>query len=612
MASSWKQKFCVLAVTCGLLAGLHAENYQKIYPITSNVYHVVTRLYVLQGLALPSSSGPWSGSELSLMLDRLDYDALSPVEKQWYDSARYTLDADAGKRNLHAGVDATLETYIHPNPGSKYFRGSDNWFRGWPEQHPLVVIPVEGTISSLFYGYIEADIAQAQKWNDGENQPAETMGEEWFTTNLPIHGVDLFVPYRALLATGGKNWSFEIGRDRLSWGSGTTGNLLVGDQVQYHNMARIAAYNDALKYTFLISAFPHPKNYYFYDSADPSQSGYKAEGVKEHDDYENGVKAYIAHRLEARFWKNRIGVAVTDSVMYMSDTNKIDLIDFNPAMFYHNNFKRGLTNTIFGLEFDMTVMRGWNIYSQVVIDDWASSGETKPSEATGDDKAEPNAVGVIAGSTYVRRMGDGVLSINLEGAYTSPYLYLRDSDVQGKSPADITAQGIRSQKLGQYGINFVVGTHSSYYREQFLGYKYGCDAMVANLRVAYEKLNAWSLTGNLFYMAHGTHDQFTVWSQIDNVNVNDGWLPSSSPETDNQYDPNASDRDAVAHTFVIGLNGACQFKHGCSVFGQMDYVVIRNPGNISDNGTIQDLQLTIGLEWKVDDVGTLIWKRKKD
>ena len=44
----------------------------------------------------------------------------------------------------------------------------------------------------------------------------------------------------------------------------------------------------------------------------------------------------------------------------------------------------------------------------------------------------------------------------------------------------------------------------------------------------------------------------------------------------------------------------------------MDYVVIRNPGNISDNETIQDLQLTIGLEWKVDDVGTLIWKRKKD
>lgn len=68
----------------------------------------------------------------------------------------------------------------------------------------------------------------------------------------------------------------------------------------------------------------------------------------------------------------------------------------------------------------------------------------------------------------------------------------------------------------------------------------------------------------------------------------------------------------MAHTFVIGLHGAYQFRYGCSVFGQMDYVIIRNPGNISDNGTIQDVQLTIGLEWKLDDFGALARKSKKD
>ena len=602
MTHTWKRRLILLCCTFGCLMELAAGNYQKIYPIDSDLVRMIRMLYVREGLALPSSSGPWSGGELSLMLDRLDYGALSFLEKQWYDEVRKTLDVDGIKEErLSVGIDATLQSYFHPNPKNRFFQGTEQWFRERKGEEPLLVIPLDGTISQHFYGYIEGDVAKAEQWDEDKNQPKITMGDKWFGTNLPTNGLDLFVPYRALLAAGGAHWSLEVGRERLSWGNGTTGNLLLGDQVRYHNMVRMAAYGNSLKYTFLVSAFPHPQNYY------STNNGYFAEGVEGRSDYEDGVKAYIAHRLEARLFHGRLGVAVTDSVMYMSDTNKIDLIDFNPAMFYHNNFKRALTNTIIGLEFDVAIMKGLNLYTQIVIDDWASSGETKPSDATASDPAEPNAVGLIAGSTYIRPLGKGFLSFNLEGAYTSPYLYLRDSDMQGKKPGEKA----REQKRGQYGINFVVGTHSSYYREQFMGYQYGCDAMVANLRVSYEELGRFSLSGNLFYMAHGTHDQFTVWSQIDGVEVHDGWLPSSSHETENQYDAQASSRDAVAHTMVLGVNGACQLPYGCSVFGQMDYVWIKNPGGISKHGIIQDLQLTIGLEWKMDDLARLI-KRERN
>ena len=71
--------------------------------------------------------------------------------------------------------------------------------------------------------------------------------------------LDFNMPLRAFVAAGGKNWSLQVGRDRLSWGSGTTGNLVIGDHIKYHNMARFTTYDSKFKYTFLISAFPHPR-----------------------------------------------------------------------------------------------------------------------------------------------------------------------------------------------------------------------------------------------------------------------------------------------------------------------------------------------------------------
>ena len=43
--------------------------------------------------------------------------------------------------------------------------------------------------------------------------------------NLLMKQLDFNMPLRAFVAAGGKNWSLQIGRDRLSWGSGCGGYL---------------------------------------------------------------------------------------------------------------------------------------------------------------------------------------------------------------------------------------------------------------------------------------------------------------------------------------------------------------------------------------------------
>ena len=53
------------------------DNQQKIYRIDCDEYQQISVLYRLCGLAMPSSSGPWTNGELILMLNQIDFAKLS-------------------------------------------------------------------------------------------------------------------------------------------------------------------------------------------------------------------------------------------------------------------------------------------------------------------------------------------------------------------------------------------------------------------------------------------------------------------------------------------------------------------------------------------------------
>ena len=66
--------FALMLFSISLFAD--SGNYQKIYPIDDEIYEDITDLYILSGYSLPSTSGPWSGAELKMMLEKIDYSAL--------------------------------------------------------------------------------------------------------------------------------------------------------------------------------------------------------------------------------------------------------------------------------------------------------------------------------------------------------------------------------------------------------------------------------------------------------------------------------------------------------------------------------------------------------
>ena len=586
-----------------------SDNYQKIYSVSDPVYGYIRDLYLIEGYSLPSTTGPWSGSELALMLSVFEGKNLEGTSKSLYDTAMQILDSNAAKPSFKAGLEINEELYLNTNSSSPYFLGRDNWVRGWANEKPFLNLNTEEHIGENFYGFFDLSLGVAKDWKSGDSTDRK-FGDSLLWSNTPflfandMKQLDFNMPLRAFVAAGGKNWSLQIGRDRLSWGAGTTGNLVIGDHLKYHNMARFTTYDSNFKYTFLVSAFPHPQMYYKVIDEGSNTMQYSINGANEvghgQSQYMNGIAAFIGHRLEWRVMPS-LSIALTEGVMYMSKDNKIDLIAFAPAFLYHNNYTRSNTNSILSLEADWTFAKGWNVYGQMVIDEFILPGEQNPKTATADKKAEPNGIGYIAGLTYVTGAGAGVLKFNLEGAITDPYLYLRDGDAQA-------GEAGREQTNGRYGINYVVAVRemsdcggTQNYNLDFLGYKYGGDALVGNFNVQYDVPQKWSLGANIFLMKHGTHDKYTVWTKIDNTTYMNQTTPTTTHQTDNYTDANAKkERDSASTTFVAGLYGSYNLPWGFTAGCQLDFVSIKNPGNRSANGSVSDFQITLMLSYNLD------------
>lgn len=574
----WSFLFFVLWVAAGL--GWAAQpNQQKIYPVQSQVVDAIRVLYLDQGLAQPSGTAPYSQAELAKMLEKIDQTKLSSSARKTY---QYIEDTFAGEPQISDpkgvsftwGVDATLEGYAHTNTAD--FVGRGQWVRGFLDQKPALTFSLESWPGDNMYGYSEISIGNNYTMQRG-------FGAQTFSTNLPFvypatsSDIDMNVPYRAFVAMGGPWWSVQVGRDRLSWGNGVTGNLFLGDNLKYHNMARFTAFGTSYKYTFVTSFFPYPDAYWGKRVVDQGTNA----GVATSD----GIFMFMAHRLEWRMFHDKVGFTLTEGIMYQNKASSLDLRVLSPAVIYHDLYIRSNANSLLGLELDWTPWVHFNIYGQVVMDEFAAS-----NELVGTGAINPNAMGYLLGLRFERPVGTAgvVAKASLEAAYTDPYLYLRDD-------GDYTQDS--------YGLGYVVALrefhvdNDFFYHTTFLGYRYGCDAIVFNLNGGLKQFGKWSVEGNGFFMIHGTHDAFTAWTRIGRDD--DNTSPTTSHQTMNFNDSDAqTTRNAASYTMVVGIKGNYTFTSHLNLFCQTDYLKIWNWQNSKGSET-DDLQVTVGVTYSL-------------
>jgi hypothetical protein len=592
-------------------------NHQKIVPIDSEIYQAIKALYISRGLALPSTTGPWSEDELLRMLAKISPENLLPGEKAAYDYAWGELNREHGIAKF--SFDATIEAHAHTN--TEDFQTADDYIRPWNYEKPFFTIDFEAWITKYGYGLAEfslgnrvfnSDTAVNATGRSYLNSPF--YGTDAFGVNIPMvppagmDDLDFSFPYRGFVSIGGEGWSIVVGRDRLSWGPGESGNFLVGGHVQYHDNMRTSWYGDNIKYTFSMSRFPWVGEYYKTDENDDGPL-FQPQGT-DYQTFFKGISLYLAHRIEWRMWRDKLNFAFTESVMYENPDGAIDPLIFSPTIMFHNIAKSKNLNSLLGVEADYTVIPHLNIYAQLVVDEFRIPGEPETN---------PDGLGYMLGAKTALPLGMGMFNASLEGAYTTPYLYIRSKlqpdNHQGYGDKDTIGadEWGGNGGLGNYPLGFVVATRyydttaGGIYAEDFMGYRWGGDAIVVNANAGYRVFGQWNAKANFLLMFHGTNDKWTNWRRFPEWDPK----PLQTPTTDaqelgpeyetpaNLADSDVSDRKAVAITTALSLAGEWNLPWvpGLSVFGQGDFILVFNKDNIPDN-TAFDAQFTAGVSYK--------------
>ena len=585
-----KKAFILLLSILILFKGFTLDNGQKIWPTDSDVYQCIKSLYIMEGLALPSSSGPWSTNEL-LEMTKLLKDESSYLYKYVIDeltkAPRTQPEENLG---FNFGIDLNFELYTRTNT-DKDFAQTENILYGINNMKPLFQFNWETFATDTFYSYLGLDVRNTFYGNPNgdigySNFSTNLIFLQDFSLNIPLLSPNF--PQRAFVSFGDKNWNVQLGKDRISWGNGESGNFAISDNIPAHYLARFSTFFKSFKYSFLTSFFPHQKMYY--NGENWSNKSSQATEIQ-------GIRFYLSHRMEGRFFDDKLSASLTEAIIYQSEDGTVNPRILNPVDIFHNYYIRSNANSTIILEMDYSPIKHLNIYSQFIMDEFAMPGEeiseSKPLQY-------PSSMGFMLGAKTSFELKNGLFYGSFETVKTDPFLYLR----YNTSPEAVNPKG--------YGIDYVVAfsefnnTYGNHYEEYFLGYKYGGDALVFNLNAGWNNYKNLSIEGNFFYMLHGTFDKWTTWTQVGNgSNPNYpkydeiGSLTTSHPTFNKKDNEDAQSRNSISHTLACGINVTYKLKPTVKFFAQPDFIFVNNYGNHAGIQKV-DFQLALGANINFD------------
>jgi hypothetical protein len=195
-----------------------------------------------------SFTPPLAPHEVEQFLNSLDPSLLSDPGKDAFNRAHERLNPQArlsysiDSFSMQLRVNSTIETRVRTNEEIA-------WYPQYPKIPSLLSFPV----SFYFAGSVQLYIEPSLKIDPEHYLNAKIFG---LNSTLDIAKYDFSMPLRAYGAAGGAWWNFQLGRDRISYGTGELGNLAVSDNPDYYDFARLSLFSRIFKYSFLISQIP--------------------------------------------------------------------------------------------------------------------------------------------------------------------------------------------------------------------------------------------------------------------------------------------------------------------------------------------------------------------
>jgi len=446
----------------------------RMIPLSSPLYEQVDILYRLAGHALPSASRPWSTREARQILTTIanlsEYPEL--VKKAWQNIEDTELKEISPTFSYLLSTTMNLEGYAHTNPTQ--FKTPKDWLYSVDERKPLFRFTMEMDFSDRLYFSTSVDLGVSSAHDDDTTDSSKPIGaltagsvylqqsayryQKAFLPNIPLSGSDNLLsdwPRESQLSLAGDWWSLTTGRGALNWGSGQTGNLVLGDHITNHNHLKASFYAEQVKLELLYLFLPNPTG-------------------------ETDQRIFLGHRVEAQpaSWAR---IAITENVMYQGSSLILAYLD--PTYIYHNLYDSDHLNAIASLEVDLAIQPSLSLHGQFALDQFQLPNESSTIA---------NALAGLVNLSYSWEK-EGFWTASAEFATTDPVMYRRD------------------------GIDFLVarGLHNNGNPViiDYLGYQYGSDSQVFALSLAYDNLTNLDLLLSTTLHRQGEVDYLTSHSK---------------------------------------------------------------------------------------------------
>ena len=432
-----KKLICFVLILMTVFS-IFADNLQKTYLHSDDIWVRANRLCISTGHLGPAPVSPTTGAEIKQALERLDYNSLTRLQKAEYDDIMAELTDSTSKLALESKyvkidpeITISLEGYAFNHMKDTQV---DEFFIPFRDRKPLLDAGVEayfGDFAFLKFQYMFKDGPQGfyidkngkleTGYDSNENSyfynfsnfgflisPAIDGSLQYFGDGNNKYRVVTYQPFEAGGSFGNDFFNFFIGRSRQEFGNGITGNMIIGDNFSYQEVTKLSFFSDIFSYYLSLTHFDNAE--------DESNQDFRFSGLHQNR---------LIHRFDFNLF-NKLRFAVNVGAHMLSDA-PFDLRMLNPMMIAHNwnNNSEEVSweerngdeiNNIFGIELEYALLPGLMVTGQFVLDQAQIYGE--------DGSEVPSAMGFLANVKHVASFKTGYLESYIEGAYTSPYLYL--------------------------------------------------------------------------------------------------------------------------------------------------------------------------------------------
>lgn len=504
-----KKTIAALLLLMILISGVWA--YQNTFTSESPEWKFLIGLYRLQGKTIHGVITPVSAQGMLFLLNELDIEEFPEQVRLQALKLKNELENPSTMFDMR-NLKAELRPYASLAGVGNTSKEIE--FAKLPLEYrniePLLEVQALLMPSDFIAGFIRLDLVKAA--NQYESGKLDTN----FETDLAGSSMDFYRPHRAYVSLGGHNLNLIIGRDRLSAGLGYSGNLLIGDNFFFQDFIKASYLGPFLSYDLSITAF---------DSNNGTLAD--AETSLKPSTWDEMHPEVLNHRISFNFF-NKVTLTLTEGVMNYTDNALGNAKMLNPFNILHNQFtfRNHRINNFFAIELDWAIAPRWAFHSQFIGDQIQLPFES------GD--LTPNSYGLLANLSFAIPIKSGISTFYIEGVYTSPSLYLKDTKtIDGEVYDHEHIDLIFGNKLtGRYDISY-------------MGYINGPDAIVAETGFRISSLNGFCAAASFMYMAHGEnriHSDNSV-SEAPVMGEDEPKFIFTPTKTDGVTD--------VEHTFVI-------------------------------------------------------------